>query len=608
MKIARTSLALAVAFALSACGQEPAAQSDARPAAAGGETAQQFVARVNREIAALNRETGKAFWVQATYITPDTNFLAARASEKTLAFNSRAVRESTRYLGQELDPDTERQLKLLRLGTSMPAPDDPEKRAELATIATSMEGHYGSAKYCRGENDCIAETDIIRIMANSRDYDELLDVWTGWRGATKELKSDYVRFVELVNEGAVELGFDDLGQMWKSGYDMPPEAFEAETDRLWQQVKPLYDELHCYVRDQLADHYGEDKVPRDGPIPAHLLGNVWAQEWANVYELVEPFEGVAQLDVTGALEEQGWDAVKMTRTAQNFFVSLGMPELPDTFWERSLLTKPRDRDVVCHASAWPLDGGDDVRIKQCVEPTSEHLTTLHHELGHIYYYLMYKDLPPLYKAGAHDGFHEGVGDTLELSMTPAYLRELGLVGDIEQSPEATVNLQMRLALDKIGFLPFGKLIDQWRWDVFSGKTTPENYNAAWWELRERYQGVAAPVERSEADFDPGAKFHIPGNTPYTRYFLARILQFQFHRALCEAAGHEGPLHECSIYANEAAGERLVAMLKLGASKPWPDALELITGSREMDASAILDYFQPLRNWLEKENQGKTCGW
>ena len=608
MKIARTSLALAVALALSACGQEPAAQSDARPAAAGGETAQQFVARVNREIAALNRETGKAFWVQATYITPDTNFLAARASEKTLAFNSRAVRESTRYLGQELDPDTDRQLKLLRLGTSMPAPDDPEKRAELATIATSMEGHYGSAKYCRGENDCIAETDIIRIMANSRDYDELLDVWTGWRGATKELKSDYVRFVELVNEGAVELGFDDLGQMWKSGYDMPPEAFEAETDRLWQQVKPLYDELHCYVRDQLADHYGEDKVPRDGPIPAHLLGNVWAQEWANVYELVEPFEGVAQLDVTGALEEQGWDAVKMTRTAQNFFVSLGMPELPDTFWERSLLTKPRDRDVVCHASAWPLDGGDDVRIKQCVEPTSEHLTTLHHELGHIYYYLMYKDLPPLYKAGAHDGFHEGVGDTLELSMTPAYLRELGLVGDIEQSPEATVNLQMRLALDKVGFLPFGKLIDQWRWDVFSGKTTPENYNAAWWELRERYQGVAAPVERSEADFDPGAKFHIPGNTPYTRYFLARILQFQFHRALCEAAGHEGPLHECSIYANEAAGERLVAMLRLGASKPWPDALELITGSREMDASAILDYFQPLRNWLEKENQGKTCGW
>ena len=606
--IARTSLALAVALALSACGQEPAAQSDPRPAAAGGETAQQFVARINREIAALNRETGKAFWVQATYITPDTNFLAAQASEKTLAFNSRAVGESTRYLGRELDPDTERQLKLLRLGTSMPAPDDPEKRAELATISTNMEGHYGSAKYCRGANDCIAETDIIRIMANSRDYDELLDVWTGWRGATKELKSDYVRFVELVNEGATELGFDDLGQMWKSGYDMPPEAFEAETDRLWQQVKPLYDELHCYVRDRLADHYGEDKVPRAGPIPAHLLGNVWAQEWANVYELVEPYEGVAQLDVTGALEEQGWDAVKMTRTAQNFFVSLGMPELPDTFWERSLLTKPRDRDVVCHASAWPLDGGDDVRIKQCVEPTSEHLTTLHHELGHIYYYLKYKDLPPLYKAGAHDGFHEGVGDTLELSMTPGYLRELGLVGDIEQSPEATVNLQMRLALDKVGFLPFGKLIDQWRWDVFSGKTTPENYNAAWWELRERYQGVAPPVERSEADFDPGAKFHIPGNTPYTRYFLARILQFQFHRALCEAAGHEGPLHECSIYANEAAGERLVAMLKLGASKPWPDALELITGSREMDASAILDYFQPLRNWLEKENQGKTCGW
>jgi peptidyl-dipeptidase A len=603
-------LATGAALAVSACSKDrlatgsDAAAADPVPA----ETAPEFVARINDEIAELGRETGKAFWVQATYITRDTNFLAARASEQWLAFNSRAVEESKRYVGQPLDPETERQMNLLRLGTSMPAPNDPEKRAELATIAAEMEGMYGTAKYCRDDGTCLSDTDIIRLMATSTDYDELLDVWAGWRTTARPLRPMYTRFAELTNEGARELGFANLGEMWKSNYDMPAAAFETETERLWSQVKPLYEELHCYVRDKLADHYGEDQVSRTGPIPAHLLGNIWAQEWANVYPLVQPYEGVAELDVTGALETQEWDEVRMTKTAENFFVSLGMPELPQTFWERSLLKKPRDRDVVCHASAWPLDGGDDVRIKQCVEPTEEQLTTLHHELGHIYYYLMYKDLPPLYKSGAHDGFHEGIGDTLELSMTPAYLAELGLVDELAEDPRATINLQMKAALNKIAFLPFGKLIDQWRWDVFAGKTTPENYNAAWWELRTTYQGITPPVERTEADFDPGAKFHIPGNTPYTRYFLARILQFQFHRALCEAAGHEGPLHTCSIYGNEEAGRRLIAMMKLGASRPWPEALELLTGSREMDASAIIDYFAPLMDWLAIQNEGKTCGW
>ncbi|HUG98883.1 MAG TPA: M2 family metallopeptidase [Gammaproteobacteria bacterium] len=576
--------------------------------AAEEETAQEFIARINAEIAELRVEVAKAFWVQATYITPDTNFLAAKASEKILAFNSRAIAESTRYIGQDLDPDTARQLELLRRGTSLPAPDDSAKRAELATIATDMEGMYGSAKYCPEGEECLGETDIIRFMAENRDYDRLLAVWLGWHDTARPMRPMYERFVELANEGAGEIGFTNLGELWKSGYDMSPAEFETESERLWTQVKPLYEQLHCYVRDKLADHYGDDKVARDGPIPAHLLGNIWAQQWGTLYDLVEPVPGVAQFDVGNALEEKKWDEVKMARVAENFFVSLGMPALPDSFWERSLLKQPRDRDVVCHASAWPMDGADDVRIKQCVEPTARHLTTLHHELGHIYYYMLYKHLPPLYQDGAHDGFHEGIGDTLELSMTPAYLREIGLIGEVEQSPEATLNLQMRLAMDKIAFLPFGKLIDQWRWDVFAGKTSPGDYNAAWWKLRTGYQGIAPAVARDESSFDPGAKFHIPDNTPYTRYFLAHILQFQFHRALCEAAGHTGPLHECSIYGSEKAGARLISMLELGASKPWPDALEQITGSREMDASAIIDYFQPLMSWLETRNEGRTCGW
>jgi peptidyl-dipeptidase A len=572
------------------------------------ETADEFIARINRELAELRVEAAKAFWVQSTYITPDTNFLAARASEKILALNSRAIAESARYLGKELDPDTARQLVLLRRGTSLPAPDDPEKRAELATLATDMEGMYGAARYCPEVDECLAETDIIRIMANERDDALLLDVWQGWHAAAAPMRPMYERFVVLANEGAREIGFTDLGALWKSGYDMAPDAFEADTERLWSQVAPLYEQLHCHVRDKLADHYGEDKVSRSGPIPAHLLGNIWAQQWGNLYDLVEPAPGIGQFDITSALEEQDWDEIRMTRVAENFFVSLGMPPLPQTFWERSLLTKPRDRDVVCHASAWPIDGEDDVRIKQCVEPTAEHLTTLHHELGHIYYYLMYRHLPPLYQDGAHDGFHEGIGDTLELSMTPAYLREIGLIGDLEQSPAATLNQQMKLALNKIAFLPFGKLIDQWRWDVFAGRTSPADYNAAWWKLRTTYQGIAPAVARDEAEFDAGGKYHIPGNTPYTRYFLAHILQFQFHRAFCEAAGHTGPLHECSIYGSEEAGRRLIAMLELGASRPWPDALELISGSREMDASAIIDYFAPLMRWLELQNEGRDCGW
>lgn len=580
------------------------------PARAAEETAEEFLARINAEFTELRIEVAKAFWVQSTYITPDTSFLAAKANEKLLAFTSRAIGESKRFIGQDLDPDTARQLELLRRGTTMPAPDDPAKRAELASLATELESRYGSAKVCpaEGEGECLDETAIIRLMAGERDYDRLLGAWRGWHDTAAPTRPMYERFVELANEGAREIGFVDLGELWKSGYDMPPADFEAEAERLWNQVKPLYEQLHCHVRDKLADHYGEDRVPREGLIPAHLLGNIWAQEWGTLYDLLEPVPGIAQLDIDSALEAQGWDEVKMTRVAENFFVSLGMPPLPDSFWERSLFKKPRDRDVVCHASAWPMDGGDDVRLKQCIEPTAQHLTTVHHELGHIYYYLLYKDQPPLYQDGAHDGFHEGIGDTLELSMTPAYLRQIGLLDEFEQNPDATLNLQMRLALDKIAFLPFGKLIDQWRWDVFAGRTPPEKYNAAWWQLRADYQGIAPAVARDETDFDAGAKYHIPGNTPYTRYFLARILQFQFHRALCDAAGHVGPLHECSIYGSEEAGQRLIAMLELGASRPWPDALELLTGSREMDASAIIDYFQPLMSWLETQNAGRSCGW
>jgi peptidyl-dipeptidase A len=578
-------------------------------AVASAETADEFVARLNKEFADLALEVNAAGWTQATYINVDTQLLNAKAYERYLAFFSSAVEQAKQFEGKPMSPASKRAIELLKLGVAAPAPDDPAKRAELAGLIAGMDAKYGSAKYCpQGPESCRDEVQLKAVLEKSRDYDELLEAWKGWHDAARPLRSDYVRFTELANEGARTLGYKDLGAMWRSGYDMPADDFTKEAARLYAQVEPLYKDLHCYARGKLAQKYGADKVPAGKPIPAHLFGNMWAQQWDAVYDLLEPYPGVSDLDVDSALVAQGYDAVKMTKSAETFYQSIAFPALPQTFWERSMLTQPRDRDVQCHASAWHMDGKDDVRIKMCIRPTYEELRTIYHELGHIYYYLWYKDQPFMFQNGAHDGFHEAVGDTVNLSMTPAYLAKIGLVPAARPSQEAVINQQMKMALEKIAFLPFGKLIDEWRWQVFSGQVTPGNYNAAWWKLREQYQGVAAPVARTEADFDPGAKYHIPGNTPYTRYFLSFILQFQFQKALCEAAGHKGPLSECSIYGNEEAGRKFGAMLAKGASQPWQDTMYELTGTRQMDASAILEYFAPLRSWLEDQNKGQQCGW
>ena len=573
------------------------------------ETADEFVARTNRELAELAIEGNAAGWTQATYINVDTQLINAKATERFLEYLSKAVEEAKQFEGQPMSPASKRTLALLKFSVSAPAPADPAKRAEFSKLLAAMEAKYGSGKYCpQGPESCRDETKLKAVLESSRNYDELLDAWTGWHSTARPLRADYARYVELANDGARGFGFEDLGAMWRSNYDMSAEEFKREAARLYGQVQPLYKELHCYTRGKLAAKYGEDKVPAGKPIPAHLLGNMWAQQWDAIYELLEPYPGVSSLDVDSVLESQGYDAVKMTKSAENFYKSIAFPALPQTFWERSMLTQPRDRDVQCHASAWHMDGKEDVRIKQCIRPTYEELRTIYHELGHVYYFLWYKDQPYLFQNGAHEGFHEAIGDTVNLSMTPAYLAQIGLVSEAVTSREAVINQQMKMALEKVAFLPFGKLIDEWRWKVFSGEVTPENYNAAWWALREQYQGVAAPVARTEADFDPGAKYHVPGNVSYTRYFLSFIIQFQFHKALCEAAGFKGPLSECSIYGNEVAGRKFGAMLAKGASVPWQDALFELTGTREMDASAILDYFAPLQTWLKEQNKGQKCGW
>lgn len=576
--------------------------------AAKEESAKEFVARIQAEQLELSEEVSAAYWVRNTYITPDTAILAAKAGERSLAFESAMVEQAKKFRGKKMDTETARAIELMLRGSSAPAPNDPELQAELAQVLTEMEGQYGAGKYCNEAGECRELQELEAVLRDSTDYDELLDVWQGWRTVSPPYRPIYQRFVELGNQGAKDSGYDNLAEAWKSGYDMGTSEFTIEARRLWDQVKPFYEELHCHVRAKLSDQYGADRVPLDKPIPAHLLGNMWSQTWDNIYPLMEPFKGVASLDVTKALKDQGYDELKMTKTAEGFFTSLGLPELPASFYENSMIKKPRDRNVVCHASAWDMDNGNDPRIKQCVEINEEQLGTLHHELGHIYYYLMYKDQQPVFKGGAHDGFHEAIGDTIVLSMTPGYLKEKGLIDEVVESEEATLNKQMKLALEKIAFLPFGKMIDEWRWKVFSGDISPADYNKGWWALREEYQGIAPGVERTEDHFDAGAKYHIPGNTPYTRYFLSFIMQFQFHKALCEKAGHTGPLHECSIYNNKEAGKALGDMLTMGQSKPWPDAMQALTGQRKMDGSAIIDYFAPLNAWLKEQNKGRQCGW
>ena len=580
----------------------------AEPAGPTVEDARVFLEAAETELLDLWIDGGRAAWVQSTYITEDTTALAAAAQTAVIGATMRLAAEAARFDTVELPEDLRRKLLLLKTSMGVAAPADPALQAELSDITTGMESAYGRGAYCPGgEAACLSLPEMERLFADNRDTDELLDIWIGWRTVSPPYRNDYARFVELANAGARDLGFADLGELWRSGYDMPPAAFIEELERLWAQVRPLYEALHCHVRAELADEYGTAVVPPGEPIAAHLLGNMWSQSWSNIYDIVGPARADPGYDLTRLLASNRVDELEMVRYGERFFSSLGFDPLPDTFWDRSLFVQPVDRDVVCHASAWDLDYESDIRIKMCIGINDEDFVTIHHELGHNYYQRAYQRQSPLHRTSANDGFHEGIGDTIALSITPEYLAEVGLLNRVPPA-DRDLGLLLRLALDKVAFLPFGLMVDQWRWKVFAGEIAPEAYNEGWWDLRTEYQGIRPPVPRSEADFDPGAKYHVPANTSYTRYFLAHILQFQFHRALCEVAGVDGPLHRCSIFGSEEAGARLNAMLEMGASQPWPDALEAMTGERTMDATAILDYFAPLQAWLDEQNADRTCGW
>ena len=605
-----SALVVCAALGLSACSDantaEPKQQGVTQTQVSAAD-AQRFLDKTEQDLAALYLESSRAEWIYANFITHDTAELSAEVNRKMTETVVRLANEAAKFDSLELDYDARRKLDKLKLALTLPAPQDAEKTAKLSQLVAELGGLYGKGKYCKEDGTCLSLGEMTATMATSRDYNELLDLWQGWRQVSKPMRPLYEQQVALTNEGAQELGYADTGAMWRSKYDMPADDFGKELDRIWGQVKPLYDSLHCHVRAKLGEKYGEDKVPQDQPIPAHLLGNMWAQSWGNIYDVVAPENADPGYDVTELLAKHNYDEIKMVKGAEKFFTSMGFAPLPQTFYERSLFIKPQDRDVQCHASAWNIDSKDDLRIKMCIQRTGEEFSVIHHELGHNFYQRAYNTQPLYYQESANDGFHEAIGDTIALSVTPAYLKEIGLLDEVPDESK-DIGLLMKMALDKVAFIPFGLLVDQWRWQVFSGEITPENYNQAWWDLREKYQGVQAPIARSEADFDPGAKYHVPGNTPYTRYFLAHILQFDFHRSLCEIAGNEEAIHRCSVYNSKEAGEKLNAMLEMGSSRPWQEALASVTGKEEMDATAILDYFAPLQAYLDEQNKGRQCGW
>jgi peptidyl-dipeptidase A len=609
MKIERLGIALLIGVLALSAGCR---RAEAPGTGSTGDTGdvKTFLADANDKLLKLVNEANEAGWVLGTYITVDTQALSARADEAYVNASTEYAKRAARFSSDVGTPEERRQLDVLRNTMTMAAPADPKKTTELTTISSRMAAAYGSGKYCppgaEGAENCLDVEAVTKIMAESRDAKKLREVWEGWHSIGPGMKKDYARFVELSNEGAKEVGFADTGAMWRSRYDMPPDAFAKEMDRLWTQLQPLYLSLHAYVRAKLHEKYG-DEVPAEGPIPAYLLSNIWAQDWTYIYDLVAPAGMKKAVPLDAILKQRKVEPLEMARIAERFFTSVGFDPLPKTFYERSLFVKPRDREVVCHASAWDVNSVDDLRIKMCIDPTEEDFTTIHHELGHNFYQRAYNQLPVILRDSANDGFHEAIGDTIALSVTPEYLVKIGL---LDRAPDASGDIPLLLsrALEKLAFLPFGLVIDQWRWQVFNGQVKPDRYNTAWWELRQKYQGINAPTARGEEFFDPGAKYHVPNNTPYARYFLAAVLQFQFHRALTKTAGCTTPLHRCSIYGNTAAGDRLKKALAMGASRPWPEALEVLTGQRDMDASAMADYFAPLKTWLDEQNKGRKIGW
>ncbi|GFY78990.1 angiotensin-converting enzyme, partial [Trichonephila inaurata madagascariensis] len=581
------------------------------------EQALQFLKDNDRMASEISNKAGIASWKYQSNLTEANKEGMLKMEQEAAKFAKEAWKNATSFAWKDFKDNNAtvyRWFKSLSILGKSALPDDKFK--ELSELSADMQDIYGKAKVCRFNAssdkpcDLSIEPELTEILMSSRNYAELKHIWAQWRDVTgKKMKDKFLRYIELSNDAACLNGFKNAGEMWREPYES--ETFEAEVEELWQTLKPFYQQLHAYVRRRLIRRYPHSGIKADGPIPAHLLGNMWAQTWSNIYDIVKPYPNKNSIDITETMESKGITALEMFKRSEEFFTSLGLIKMTPEFWNRSIIEKPTDREMVCHASAWDFADGKDFRIKMCTRINMEDFITVHHEMGHIEYYLQYAHQPLVFREGANPGFHEAVGDTIALSVaTPKHLESVGLLEEFSEDDENDINTLMNTALDKIAFVPFGYLIDSWRWKVFDGSISKDELNSKWWDLRLKYQGVCPPVRRTNDDLDAAAKYHVAADVPYIRYFVSFVIQFQFHKSLCDAAGYEGPLHKCDIYQNKKAGQLMSDMLSLGSSVHWKEAMKIGTQGKtdKMDAKPMLEYFAPLLKWLKEQNKNETLGW
>ena len=515
--------------------------------------AEAFLAEAEVRLLELWSAHRRAAWVDQRFATGDTANISAAARRERLDGTARLAHDAARFDGVELGGALRRKLRLLRTTPAPVGPAAPELRQELWDVLAGLERAYDRAAACTVQRAaCLDPPALERLFAESRETDERLDAWLGWRRSAAPGRPAYRRFVELANAGARELGFADAGARRRAAYDLPPEALGAELDRAWNDLRPLYESLHCLVRERLGETYGTAVAPPDAAIPAHLLASPWGGRWDELHDLVRTRDRDLWDDLTRSLERRRVDAAAMAGLGERFFRSLGLGALPATFRERSLLVPPAEPERACRPGAWHIDAGADVRLRMCVEGTGADFVTVHEMLGRAHYQWAYRFQDPLFRGGAAAGaFEVAVGGAMGLSMTPGYFVRAGL---IERAPAADdIDVLLRRALDALAYVPFGLAVDRWRRGVFSGAVGVEAYNRTWWDLRRAYQGVGPAAPRSEAAFDPGAEAPVALNRRVLPGVIGRILQFQVHRALCEAAGDTRPLHRCTVFESPEAG-------------------------------------------------------
>ncbi|NWW89629.1 ACE2 enzyme, partial [Rhynochetos jubatus] len=583
--------------------------------------AQMFLNEFNRRVENISYETSLASWNYNTNITEETANKMNEADAKWSAFYSEASMNASSFpLTSIQDALTRLQIQTLQdRGSSALS---PEKYSRLSTVLNTMSTIYSTGTVCKitEPSECLVlEPGLDIIMANSTDYDERLWAWEGWRAEVgRMMRPLYEEYVELKNEVAKLNNYSDYGDYWRANYEADyPEEYKYSRDQLiedvektFEQIKPLYQQLHAYVRHRLEQVYGPELISSTGCLPAHLLGDMWGRFWTNLYGLAVPYPAKPNIDVTSAMVQKKWDAMRIFKAAEAFFTSIGLSEMTKGFWENSMLTEPTDnRKVVCHPTAWDL-GNNDYRIKMCTKVTMDDFLTAHHEMGHIEYDMAYSEKPYLLRGGANEGFHEAVGEIMSLSAaTPQHLKSLDLLEPTFQEDEETeINFLLKQALTIVGTMPFTYMLEKWRWMVFRGEITKQEWTKRWWEMKREIVGVVEPVPHDETYCDPAVLFHVANDYSFIRYYTRTIFQFQFQEALCKAANHTGPLHTCDITNSTAAGQNLRQLLELGRSKPWTQALEGVTGEKYMNAAPLLHYFEPLYKWLQKNNSGRYIGW